>query len=317
MVGDKAKRILATTIPPEGLACWFGQTFWQDLPFDLEEEIARVQEGRGRFDRGFSYWIDNTGWVRILLHWHSHPIYSSIPNYLQRVKESEKLTEEQLQREHNLGLPKDGAALFPARSIEQCSNGQWIDRIPGHYYLFGIYPNFGAISGDFFVAQVWDLHKHPLALVAEYRSNSSSVTRSKEEVLRLIDHYRPVIVSIESNAGGMAIAEDLILKRPWVRVEQVRTTTVSKRMNTDRIAVMVEDGDVSFPADWQGIKEMKRFSAIHRQATSGNDDCVMAFAISMVWLDEALALRVDGSAIEGGQLTEGLEEQWEDFFDGY
>lgn len=319
MVGDRAKRILATTIPPEGLACWFGQTFWNesDLDFDLEEEIARVQEGKGRHDRGFSYWIDDADWVRILLHWHSHPIYSAIPNYLEKIKASEKLTDDQLQREHNLGLPKDGASLFSAQSIAQCSKGTWSDRIPGHFYLMGIDPNFGAVAGDYFVAQVWDLHSHPIALVAEYRSNTASVTQSKAECLKLIDHYRSVIVSIETNAGGMAIAEDLILKRSWVRVEQVRTTTVSKRMNTDRIAVMVQDGDVSFPADWHGIREMKHFSAIHRAATNGNDDCVMAMAIAMAWLDEALTLRVDGKAIEGGQLNEGMEPEWENFFEGY
>jgi len=290
MVGDKAKRILGTTIPPEGLSCWFGRTFWQGLDFDLEEEIARVQDGRGRNDKGFSYWIDDQGWARILLHWQSHPIYSAIPNYLDKIRASEQITEEQLQREHNLGLPANGASLFLIDAIAGAGVGKWTPAIRRRQYLLGIDPNFGAVGGDYFVAQVWDITTTPFNLVAQYRSNEFSVYRSKEECGKLIDAYRPVIVAVEANGGGVAIAEDLAREKPRTQVELVRMSEVSKRLHTDRAAMLIERGDVIFPSDWHGINELSKFSALTRKATTGNDDCVMAMAIAFAHLDEALEL---------------------------
>jgi Terminase RNaseH-like domain len=289
MVGEAAKRILGTTIPPEGLSCWFGRTFWQGQPFDLDEEIARVQEGRGRQDKGFSYWIDDQGWARILLHWQSHPIYSVIPNYLDRIRKSEQITEEQLQREHNLGLPANGASLFLSEAVAAAAIGN-LEKPRRSQYLVGIDPNFGAVGGDYFVCQVWDIGKAPFNLAAEYRSNESSVYRSKEECLKLIEDYRPVIVSIEANGGGVAIAEDIARAMPRLQVEMVRTTQVSKRLHTDRAAMLIERGDIIYPADWIGISELQKFSAITRQATTGNDDCVMGMAIAFAYLDEALEM---------------------------
>lgn len=289
MVGDKAKRILGTTIPPEGLSCWFGRTFWQGVDFDLDEEIARVQEGRGRQDKGFSYWIDDRGWARILLHWQSHPIYSVIPNYLDKIRASEQITEEQLQREHNLGLPANGASLFLRDAVASAAIGKWQPATRSQY-LIGIDPNFGSVGGDYFVCQVWDISKAPFNLAAEYRSNEGSVYRSKEECLKLINKYRPVIVAVEANGGGVAIAEDIARANPRTQVEMVRTTQVSKRLNTDRAAMLIERGDIIYPSDWVGISELQKFSAITRQATTGNDDCVMGMAIAFAYLDDALEL---------------------------
>jgi hypothetical protein len=276
MVGEAAKRILGTTIPPDGLSCWFGRTFWQGQEFDLGEEIARVQEGRGRQDKGFSYWVDDQGWARILLHWQSHPIYSAIPNYLDKIRKSEQITEEQLQREHNLGLPANGASLFLHEAIAAAGTG--------------IDPNFGAVGGDYFVAQVWDITTTPFSLAAEYRSNENSVYRSKQEAVKLVEAYRPVIVSVEANGGGVAIAEDVARENPRTQVEMVRTTQVSKRLHTDRAAMLIERGDICYPSDWVGISELQKFSALTRQATTGHDDCVMAMAISFAYLDDALEL---------------------------
>jgi Terminase RNaseH-like domain len=289
MVGEAAKRILGTTIPPDGLSCWFGRTFWQGQPFDLDEEIARVQEGRGRQDKGFSYWVDDQGWARILLHWQSHPIYSAIPNYLDKIRKSEQITEEQLQREHNLGLPANGASLFLSDAVATAARGK-LEKPKRSQYLVGIDPNFGAVGGDYFVCQVWDIGKAPFNLAAEYRSNENSVYRSKEECLKLIDAYRPVIVSIESNGGGVAIAEDIARAKPRLQVEMVRTTQVSKRLHTDRAAMLIERGDIIYPSDWVGISELQKFNAITRQATTGNDDCVMGMAIAFAYLDDALEL---------------------------
>lgn len=291
MVGDKAKRILGTTIPPEGLDCWFGRTFWQGLSFDLEEEIVRVQEGRGRQDKGFSYWIDSQGWARILLHWQSHPIYSAVPNYLEKIRRSEQITEDQLQREHNLGLPKAGGSLFDVTAVDRQSVGQWQPPHKRHFYLATIDPNQGgADEWDF---QLWDITTHPLQLVATWHEANRLPGYCREQCLKVLDEYdrigTVVILAIEKNNGGLSQAESFITARPKLRVELVNTSHTSKIINTDRLSIMLSDGDIIYPAEWHGIQQLKKFSAVHREALSGHkDDAVMSAAVGFALLSDAL-----------------------------
>ena len=291
MAGSKAKRILGTTIPPEGLGCWYGETFWSDLPFDLEEEVKRVQEGRGRQGKGFSYWIDDDNWARVLLHWHSNPVYSSVPDRLARIKRDEQITEDQLQREHNLGLPKQGGSLFSIDLIAQYALAQWQSPNLSHRYLIGIDPNFGSSGGDSFVVQVWDTTSYPIALVAQHSDNQHSTSYNRAKAAELIEQYNPAIVAIESNAGGTPIAEELARVCPRTRFELINTSEVRKRLMTDRIALALEQGDVIFPIDWEGIDQIKRFSAANRKATTGHDDQVMAWAIAFAFVDEIVTIQ--------------------------
>lgn len=291
MVGAKAKRILATTIPPEGMSCWFGRTFWRGLDIDLEEEIERVQDGRGRHDRGFSYWIDNKGWARILLHWQSHPIYSAVPRYLENIRESEQITEDQLQREHNLGLPKDGASLFNHEAILAAATGEWTAPQRKHFYLATIDPNQG--GNDDWDFQVWDITDHPLKLVAQWHESNRLPSYCRAECLKFLDEYdrigKVVMLVVEKNNGGLSQAENFIEARPNLRVEVVNTSATSKVVNTDRITLALGDGDVVYPPDWHGIPQLKKFSRVLRVAIDGEkDDAVMSWAVGFGMLGEAI-----------------------------
>lgn len=291
MVGDRARRILGTTIPIEGLECWYGRTFWNNLPFDLEEEIARVQEGRGRHDRGFSYWIDSSGWARILLHWQSHPIYSQVPDRLAQIKRDEQITEDQLQREHNLGLPKSGGSLFNMDAVKRCAIAQWQPKQKDHHYLLCCDPNFAAIGEDYYVVQVWDITRIPIALVYEYRDNTHGSEYHRSQTLAAIDKYNPFIAVFEGNGGGKPIAERIQSDRAKLQVEIVNTGRLSKIQNTDRFALLIEQEECIFPSDWNGVQEAAKFSKTERKAMSGHDDSIMCASTGMALLEEALELR--------------------------
>lgn len=315
MVGDSARRILISTLPREGLDCWYGSTFWSSLPFDLEEEIARVQEGRGRHDKGFSYWIDAEGWVRVLLHWHSHPIYSQVPNFLQTVKKEENLTDEQLQREYNLQIPKRGASLFSEDLIKEAAIGTWEDPRPSAKYLLAIDPNFGAMEGDYYQAGIIDVSRFPLRLVAQYRSNETSNILNIAQTLSLLRRYPALWISIEANSGGAVIAESIAEHLGMIRVELgdgayryqrsparvvlggnkgqtppspvrpvlelVRTTQFNKVQNTDRVVTLMEDKRLILPSSWEGLDELRKFSSLQRKGMgTTHDDCVMMLAIA-------------------------------------
>jgi phage terminase large subunit-like protein len=81
-----------------------------------------------------------------------------------------------------------------------------------------------------------------------------------------MDAYNPVITAIESNSGGTVIAERLVELRPSMRIELVKTSETSKRINTDRVALAIDQGDLIYPPDWAGLGEMKRFGALSRKA---------------------------------------------------
>jgi hypothetical protein len=301
MTGARARRVLGTTIPPIGLGCWFGQTFWnqKDLDFNLEEELEIVRAGGGNQGPGFSYWVSNKGWARVLLHWYAHPIYSIMPNRLADIKEREKITEEQLQREHNLSIPKSGGSLFNFAKLEQSKRDWTPDRTaydgtvtiwhppqPRHNYITGTDPNGG--GSNMFCTQVWDITTVPFKLVAEYAEAQQEVLHSVEVTDDLIKLYKPVRASVEGNFGGVVIAETLRAANDEVQIDVVTTSNRSKQVNTDRIAYETEAGNYEFAKDWRGAEEAKYFSALKREATQGTDDSIMAWAIAFANIEDIL-----------------------------
>jgi hypothetical protein len=250
----------------------------------------------------YQEWVDLNGWGKCFIHWRGHPIHGLTPNYLEQVKERQRITEAQLQREYNLSFDdSSGGVLFNEDAIIACSCGQWEGPKVDSVYLFGIDPNFG--GGDFFRCQVWDVTDHPAKLVAEYGDSQKSTEYSISKVCELIDEYYPKLVAVESNSGGKIIFERLVRERQWIRFEQVNTSHGSKIVNTDRIAIAIEQREVIYPPDWDGIREMRHFTLRERCANDGHDDAVMAWAAAWAWRSEVKgpsAISVEGVGRRSG-----------------
>lgn len=293
MVGDAARTWIISTMSPEGKMSWFWREMLaKDNACDVEEITAKVREGTLP---PFYWWVDANGWAKVIIHWKAHPIYSQVPDYLEKTKREKKLTEDKLQREYNLGIPEGGGSLFIAAAVDACAVGQWRPPQPKRFYLAGIDPNFGGT--DFYVCQIWDVTVMPYSLCAEYRESLRSNEYNEQKTLELVDAYSPGIVAIEKNSGGAIILEQIQKKRPRLRVESVTTSRTSKIINTDRLALATEFRQVAYPRDWVGIQEMKRFSLASREAATGNDDSIMAWATAWVWLDECVAECTRASSI--------------------
>lgn len=298
MAGDKAGRYLVSTMPETGALSPWWQIFISDCPshIDVEEKMARVREGRGEYGAGVDYWIDNSGWCKVLIHWRSHPIYCDIPDYLEKVKREEKLTDEKLHREYDLQIPSSSGSLFNMDRVKELAIAQWQPPQPKHRYLMGIDPSFG--GDDYYTALIFDVTQYPYKLVHQFRENNKANAYYESKIMDIIKQYRPQLVAIESNSGGIVLIEHLQAKIPGLRVEKVSHSSVSKRVNTDRIAIAVENGDVIYPSNWEfcnesidGVSrhasEASQFLASTRQAVQGHDDTVMAFAVAWAWIDEA------------------------------
>lgn len=301
MAGANAGRFLVSTMPEDGALSPWWQIFIGDCPghIDVEEKLARIREERTEYGFGVDYWIDNAGWCKVLIHWKAHPIYSLVGDYLEQVKQKQKISDNQLYREYDLRIPSSTGSLFNLEEVKRQAVGKWRSPEPGHKYLLGIDPNFG--GDDYYTALVFDITSHPFELVYQVRINKKTNLYCEQKALEVIDQYHPVLVAIESNSGGVVLMEHLQAKRPQLRVESVSTSNVSKRINTDRVAIAIESGDVIYPPDWQFCSgfvendqsypsEASQFLASTREAVSGHDDTVMAFAVAWAWLDVAIQL---------------------------
>lgn len=287
MVGDSARTVIVSTMSNDGKLSWFWQMFNSNNGnIDAERMCHLVKDNE--IDP-FQFWVDETGWAKVIIHWKSHPVYVSIPGYLEKIKSEKKLSEDKVQREYNLGIPVSGASLFNVQLINQYAKGMWKRYEKGHHYLIGIDPNFG--GNDYFTALVWDVTQKPYELIYQYRNNEHGVTYHQDQILTIIDHFNPIAVAIEANSGGVIILENLIKVRPQIRFEGIKTTSVSKIVNTDRLAISLEQGDVIYPPHWHGMGEMELFLSKDRRAATGHDDCIMAWASAWTLIDEVEAKR--------------------------
>jgi hypothetical protein len=298
-VGDEARTVIASTMSELGKLSRFWQIFDDANPVDADEMVNRVKEGK---EEPCTHWVDANGWAKVILHWRAHPVYVSIPDYLQRTKDKHKLTDSKLQREYNLGIPAFGGSLFNPEAISACAVGSWQLPKPGRHYMGMLDPNFG--GSDFWEYLILDITELPYTIVAEYREQNRQSTFCVEKTLELSDIYRPLMMVIEHNSGGAVIAEKIVKTRTELRVETVNTSRVSKVQNTDRMALMIERGEINYSLDWAGIGEMKNFGLQDRRAISGHDDAVMCLAIGLAKLDDALKLRSNEMVGELGTVTQ-------------
>jgi hypothetical protein len=299
MVGENAKRYLVSTMPEIGALSPWWKIFAGDCPadVDIEEKLARIREGRTEYGFGVDYWIDNAGWCKTLIHWKAHPIYSLVPNYLEAVKQKQKISDDQLFREYDLQIPSSTGSLFNMAAVKRQAIAKWESPFPRRRYLLGVDPSFG--GEDYYTALVFDVTQHPYRLVHQYRENKKANAHYESKIIEIIKAYRPHLTAIESNSGGIVLIEHLQGKMPGLRIEKVSHSNVSKRVNTDRIAISIENGDVIYPPDWEFCSEStsgntryqseaSQFLASTRQAITGHDDTVMAFAVAFAWIDEAI-----------------------------
>lgn len=278
MVGDKAKVIVVST--PDGRANWFWQQFDRSNGrVDANKIRLNIIEGKMP---PFFWWTDAEGNAKVFIHYRAHPIYGKDPDYLIKTKNKLGLTDQALQREYNFGLDDTDSTVFKTELVQRASRGAWSNPIKGHKYVIGVDPATG--GADYFVSQVWDVTSKPFSLVAQYRDRAS-VTHGIEQTELLCNKYRPTVLAVESNAAGAAIAESLSNKMRWQRVEPVVTTSMSKRINTDRLVILHEADEIIYPPDSFLPGEFEHFvqdNKGRREASSGwHDDTVMAAAIAL------------------------------------
>jgi hypothetical protein len=296
MAGEDAHRLIVTTMPEDGELNPTWQILASDAPpgIDVDTELERVRI------TGFSHWIDTSGWCKALIHWKAHPIYTLLGDYLDYVKKKEKLPDHILRREYNLEKPESGGSLFNMEAVKRQALGRWQLPVPGRKYLAAIDTNYG--GGDYYVLGILDITGIP-TLVAQIRQRQETNLSNRERSVALIRQYKPVLIAVEVTGGGQLVYEALIEELPDYQIEPVKTTNSSKPVLTDRVALIIEEGGLTYPPDWEFCSahkgddgtlvpaEAQTFSVLTRSASTGHhDDTVMMLAVGLAVLGEAQKL---------------------------
>lgn len=287
MLGRTARVIvLSTPNGKQGL-------YWNLLSsFNGDRDIVGIckQIREGKVDP-VQWWIDEEGWVKFIVHWKAHPIYSKRPDYLANIKKDKKMTDRQISQEYNLGFEDAANAVYSSDLIEAGKVGFWRPPMPGRCYGIGIDPNFG--GKDPYAAEVWDITEPPYRLVGEYRASLRSNEYNLIKTAELIRFYQPRLISVEVNSGGKLHFEQLSKDFKDIDIRQVRTGDGNKIVNTDRLQLLLERKHLIYPENAAIAEELSAFTEVisgrhrTREAASGKtDDCIMATAVLFAWMDE-------------------------------
>jgi hypothetical protein len=288
---DRRKTILCTTVPEDGQANPVWGMFASNNDQSALNAIRQARAGESSCGiPGMIWWTDREGWAKVIIGRMAHPVYGKDPDYINNVIARKKIPRVIAEREYNLGIEQAGSSLFSPDSIDLQSTGQWLPPINGARYLLTVDPNFG--GSDNYVGQIWDITDPIASLAAEYAESGRSTEYSRGRILALADHYKVVALAIESNSGGKIIYENICRDRPDLNTLLTLTTANSKKINTDRVALALEQGEFIAPKDWAGWGEMRSFSSRTRCAVGGEkDDRIMAMAAGWAHLDEVRKIR--------------------------
>lgn len=304
LLGDRGRIIFNST--PKGKT----GLFWQILSSSSKDE-GRILKAAADIRRGFNapfQVLVHGETAKCLIHYSAHPVYAADPNWAEKTREERNYTQAQWNEEYELDLIESGTCIFADELIDWANNGEWRSPSLSHRYLVGIDPNFG--GDDYFCVRMWDVTSAPYRLVAEYRQNRKSNTYNIEKTLDLLDRYRPLLVSVETNGGGALVFQELIEKRPQLKIEAVYNTNDSKVLHSDRLVLLLERKQLLFPKDctstapvtgeYRHFVESRRGATRLRAAEAGyHDDTVTADMVAFAKLDQVPQPVVYNIQIEG------------------
>jgi hypothetical protein len=289
MLGDDARTVFIST--PSAMSGMFWQLLSQGNPggMDILKVCNQVANGELYSDDlpGFYYFTDSSGWVKIVLHHRAHPVFGKDPNYLETVRERDKLSEDTLQREFNLSFETAGGAVFNQSMCDRAMRGRWLPRYPKRRYLLACDPALG--GNDYFTAGILDITAPTTSLVAWVHEHLKTTDYYIERILDLIDDYAPTIAVIEQNNGGQVYIDQLVLKRPRLQIEGVHTSNQSKPVMVGKLNLLLERDQLELPPEPLIRDEFRNFMKNEdgkmAAAQGFNDDIVMMLAIASTQID--------------------------------
>lgn len=209
------------------------------------EFINNVREGK---KPGFSYWIDDTKWCKIALHWRCHPIYSKRENYLEWVSTKKKISRSKLLREYDIDFTSGERSWLDEELIYACATGTFQEPIIDENvkYLISIDP--AGKGRDYLCCLIILETDNILEVVAMHRGRRAGFDRHLSKISELIKAYKPVKGIVETNSMGILYSDRLTADYPDVQWETVNTGSNNRELILDRLAVKIEQKHIKYPS---------------------------------------------------------------------
>lgn len=187
-------------------------------------------------------------------------------------------------QEYEAEFLEDSAGVF--RGIMDCVKGDFEEPKPGRKYVLGWDI---AKHTDFSVIVVIDTEKNHV--VAFDRFNQIDYSLQLQRLDKLAKKYNARVIMDSTGVGDPVLEQ---VKKLGLRVEGFHFTNTTKQQLVEKLAVAIENGEISFPKIDILIHELQlyqyeitRAGNVRYNAPQGHhDDCVMALGLALTGCSE-------------------------------
>ncbi len=216
--------------------------------------------------------------------WHAWQFPTSANPYIdpKEIEDARRMLPERVFRQEFLAeFIDDAGSVF--RNIHACATATPQEKpIEGHKYLAGV--DWGKYD-DWTCVAILDINEK--AIVKIDRFNMLDYAIQVGRLTALAEIFRPEVIICERNSVGDPILEQLM--RSGLPVQPFLTTSASKQLAVDALALALEKGEISFINDLSLVGELQAYGAtrlpsgmLRYSAPSGShDDQVVA--VMLAW----------------------------------
>ncbi len=280
MVGDNARVFAVST--PNGK-----DGFYWELASNSngDNDLTRIcdQVSSGEIEP-YQSWIDGGGWTKVVIHWRSHPIYGSDPNFLKKVALTQKLSESTINQEYNLSFSDSNSAVFSTDLILKNSIGEFEKPEPNCEYFFGI--DASGIGDDYAVCVVLKKEFETYKMIHCYREKSKNSEYHLTKISELIELFNPIKIGIETTGGYGQVWLEFLSKNFFQHsFKPIKTTQDSKKNGVDRLLIKLESGNLIFPYHsvlTQELRDFKKEKNKYSAPKNKHDDVLMATIFAII-----------------------------------
>ncbi len=286
MSGDKITKLIIST--PSAKSGWYWDKVNADNEGrDIEEICNRVAAGDLYNEVPGLYWfVDAQGTLKLIVHWSAHPVYKSIPNYLEYRLKQDGTDMETVLREYDLKFVDSAVSVFSIELIRENATGAYEDFKEEYAdYYCGL--DTSTMGSDYTVFSVikHDLKNNVYTLAHLYRKRQETSASHIYQISKLIQLYNPVSVGVETTGGvGNIYLEELSKTNYGTKFENIKTTRDSKIAMVSTLILGLEKRQFKYPENSILIEEMlsyRRIGAKLEAAAGKHDDTIMSVSFAL------------------------------------
>jgi Terminase large subunit, T4likevirus-type, N-terminal/Terminase RNaseH-like domain len=272
-------------------------------PLHIEEVCKAVADGKlySFGIPGFMHIPSKDGKsVVVLTHFSAHPVYAQRENFLDERAAIEKVSRKNLLREYNLEFSSGVGAYFTAAQIAKVAILPPIGRSPVNDKRFevviGIDPAGGAQaskkkSPDYCVAFILlrDKYTRKVSQVGMYRSNTLTSAKHLENLVLLLQLWKPDRVVVDSSGLGGVFYSALKLKFPTLDLVAHNTSAKKKITGYGRVTYLIENDELAIwnsPAIKKELTELQDTGSKIEAPPLGHDDIAFALLLAVAGLQD-------------------------------